>query len=288
MKTILVADPDHHITSTLESMLQAESYRVTSCNDGDFLLHHAGSNDFDLIVVNCRVIASGCANPLPALESAQPGAVFMLIMEADQICRHKSSRIVYLIRKPIDFPHVVGLIRELFAGENLLINIGSACLTDQIRRLCLSGATKAILVKKDRRQGIILIENGRVIYADTVEGKGEPAFLDILSWQEGRIKEIKVKKFPLPNIHKDAGQLLLEASRISGEQAPGQTRETCVCDIKGPGDLQTEPNTQPAPDRTANAKAANSSRRFLWWRHLGKGIACLAVLLVGLSSLPKF
>ncbi len=148
MKNILIADPDHHITLILEQMLQTTLYRVTSCNDGDLLLQQAGSQDFDLIVVNCQVRSMGEVNPLPTLESAQPGAVFMLIMEADQICRHNSSRIVYLIRKPIDFPHIVRLIRELFEGESLLRNIASHGLIDQIRRLCLSGVTKAILVKK--------------------------------------------------------------------------------------------------------------------------------------------
>ncbi len=117
-----------------------------------------------------------------------------------------------------------------------------------------------------------------MIYADTAVHKGEQAFLDILSWQEGRIKEIKVKKFPVPYIHKDAKQLLLKASRISGEQDPGQTGETCLCDIEGTGDQPTELKISPAPDRTANAKIANGSRRLLWWWHLGKGIDVLAVL----------
>jgi hypothetical protein len=85
-------------------------------------------------------------------------------------------------------------------------------LEDYIQLICMKNATKGIRVSQQNDKGLILIRDGKVMYAAQDNLLGMEAFFRIMSWEKGSFHEVKIKLFPPPNIDKDYRHLLLEAA----------------------------------------------------------------------------
>ncbi len=221
MKRILIADPDRNVTSPLEKLLQAESYDVVTCNDSSVLLQLTGLHRFDCILVNSLLETGDGRDLIPSLQMRQPGAAFIVIHESYIAEKDMLPRVFDQLQKPLDLYSAVKRIKQLFEGGGFSGIMTGINLADYIQMFHLNKTTKAIMVKKGTQRGIILIHDGQVVYADTEKLKGEAAFQEILSWKQGQIKEVKVKKFPLPNIHKDIQELLMNAAMRVDESTAG-------------------------------------------------------------------
>ncbi len=285
MKRILIADHDHNVTFTLKKVLQAESYEVKSCNDSDLLLQLAGSQNFDLIIVNSKIKTANGDDPIPSLQITQPSAAFMVLSDEDDTEGKSIPRVFDQIRKPIDFRHIINRIKELFNGGGFSGIISGINLADYVQMLCMNRITKAILIRKNRQQGIVLLQDGVVVYAGTAELKGEEAFYEILSWREGQIKEVKVKKFPLPNINKDIQQLLLHASLSIDESAAEKADDDelfgteIIAALPEPGETTNGAAEEDGPPLAGPEDVPPG--RFLR-RHRIKSAAILALLFIGM------
>ncbi len=288
MKRILIADHEHNVTFTLKKVLQAESYEVQSCNDTDLLMQLSGAQNFDLVIVNSRMTMSDGSDPIPSLQITQPSAAFIIIYDQGVSAPRIIPRVFDQIRKPIDFQHTINRIKELFNGGGFSGIISGINLADYIQMLCMDKITKAILVRKNKQQGIILVQEGKIIYADTTELKGEMAFHEVLSWKEGQIKEVKVKKFPRPNIDKDIQQLLLGATLSMDEKEETAMEDGMAEELFGTeivASLHEESDQKAEIEELKKQEMAqfkNIPRESFMRRYLGKGTLVLTILLVGL------
>ena len=287
MKRILIADPDQNVTFTLEKLLQAEEHDVTTCNDAFVLLQLTGMHSFDCILVNSLMETGDGRDMIPSLQVRQSGAAFLVIHESFVTEKVALPRVFDQVRKPLDYLETVKRIRQLFEGGGFSGVITGINLADYIQMFSLNKITKAIMVRKDAQRGIILIHDGRVIYAGTEKLKGEAAFQEILSWKQGQIKEVKVKKFPVPNIHKDVQELLLNAAMLVDESMIGPDTEVNLPGREGVAALHGEEKTISA---FAEAMPQEGLERRSPWniltlKYIGMGTVSIGVLLIGLMFL---
>jgi response regulator RpfG family c-di-GMP phosphodiesterase len=287
MKKILIADQEHNVTFTLTKVLQAKSYEVRSCNDYDGLVQLTGSQNFDLILINSRMTMADGSDPILSLQITQPSAPFMVIYDRDAPERKSIPRVFDQIRKPIDFRHAINRIKELYNGGGFSGIISGINLADYIQMLCMNKITKAILIRKNKQQGIILVQEGKIVYTDTAELKGEEAFHEIMSWKEGQIKAIKVKKFPTPNINRDIQQLLLTSSMFINEEdeatTAGKDKELFASEIIASLHDEAKQDEELAEieiPKVSQQKEMPEKRFFK--KHFGRSVAILTFLLVGL------
>ena len=143
------------------------------------------------------------------------------------------------------------------------------------------------MVRTGTQRGLILIHDGRVVYADTARLKGEAAFQEILSWKQGQIKEVKVKIFPVPNIHKDVQELLMNAGMLVDESIADGDTDHKIPARERVAALSDEPESESAcaevmPQGTAKGRVP--AKGFVQ-RYIGMGALALGVLLIGLMFL---
>jgi hypothetical protein len=58
-------------------------------------------------------------------------------------------------------------------------------LWDLVRQECLSHARKAVTVQSEGKAGLLFFDAGRIVHAETAHAEGEPAAVEILTWQSG-------------------------------------------------------------------------------------------------------
>ncbi|MDK9708107.1 MAG: substrate-binding domain-containing protein [Desulforhopalus sp.] len=116
-------------------------------------------------------------------------------------------------------------------------------LEDYIQLVCTKKSTKAIRVTQAEDKGLIIIHDGRIIFAAQDELLGIDALRTILSWTKGSFREVSVKNMPEPNIAAHEQQAFLAGPAGFSEKK-----------VVTPSPQRTEPaagdqNRRPSPDR---------------------------------------
>jgi two-component system, chemotaxis family, protein-glutamate methylesterase/glutaminase len=103
-------------------------------------------------------------------------------------------------------------------------------LADLIQICCLSAVSLGIQVTKDDQQGMIYIDAGSIVHAETQSLKGEEAFLAIMGWQSGGFETIAEDRTIERTIQQGYQYLLMEAAHQADERdsQAGEGAETPV------------------------------------------------------------
>lgn len=154
--------------------------------------------------------------------------------------REKASGlgIIRFLEKPIDLKELnrelqLHITRNREASANDAANpansrgvqavLESLSLLDIVQLKCLSRSCTALeFTRPDGRSGRIFFKSGTVVHAETGNRSGEDAFNTILSWHQGKVREIKqAADTPPETIQKCWQMLLLEASQAIDEGKVG-------------------------------------------------------------------
>jgi len=100
------------------------------------------------------------------------------------------------------------------ATEGDLKEIG---MTSLVQMICLENYQATLLVKRDREEGIICINDGEVIHAQTGSFIGELAFYRLLSWKNGTFRIYDHVKTLKRTVKTPWRQLLMEGLRMIDE-----------------------------------------------------------------------
>jgi hypothetical protein len=100
------------------------------------------------------------------------------------------------------------------ATEGDLKEIG---MTSLVQMICLENYQATLLVKRDREEGIICINEGEVIHAQTGSFIGELAFYRLLSWKKGSFRIYDHVKTLKRTVKTPWRQLLMEGLRMLDE-----------------------------------------------------------------------
>lgn len=214
MKKILVVDQDKNVTFSLQQLLEAESFNVITSPTVSEATVILKAEVFDLVIITCDTaeVDGGDIVDWLQLYAAETKIILLTVNEHLSI---SNKNILGIIQKTADYVSLVNIIKTHLGKRGFSGVLNDVHLEDYIQIFCMNGTTKAILVSQGKEKGIVLIKEGRVIYAVLGEIKGEEAFYRIMAWKKGTFKEVKVKKFPPPNIEKDTSLLILEASNYA-------------------------------------------------------------------------
>lgn len=212
MDKILIIDPEKSVTFTLRKLLEHDFSNVLSCNDLITAEDITNANRCDLIIVNSGMKSNDGTAIIPYLQKKYPASLFIAITENSRENKNPPEGVIGAINKPIDFFTAHSEILKMIRRNQSDKGLTGISLEDYLQIFCLNKMTKAILVKKETLQGIIMVHNGKVVYAVQDRLIGEKAFYKILSWNSKSLKEIEIKKIPPHNIEKNIEHLLLDAA----------------------------------------------------------------------------
>jgi two-component system chemotaxis response regulator CheB len=104
-------------------------------------------------------------------------------------------------------------------------------LADLIQICCLSAVSLGIRVTQDDEQGMIYIDAGAIVHAETESLEGEAAFYAIMGWRSGGFETVAEDSAIKRTIDKGYQYLLMEAAhqadeRDHGEQADDPAQDT--------------------------------------------------------------
>ncbi len=99
-------------------------------------------------------------------------------------------------------------------------------LTDLLQMFCLSRGDLAVRVASVEGSGTIYVRGGQIYHAHTEAVEGEPAFFEILRWQDGHFEMLPYQDAGKDTIDKPWEHLLLEAMRQRDETLARGTSDT--------------------------------------------------------------
>jgi hypothetical protein len=86
-------------------------------------------------------------------------------------------------------------------------------LPDVIQLVSVSGKTGAFHLQRDRDEGVIFLEMGRIVHAVLGSALGEEAVYTMATWNEGAFRFVPEEAPPQHSITKNNTNLLMEAAR---------------------------------------------------------------------------
>ncbi|WP_136810270.1 DUF4388 domain-containing protein [Desulfosediminicola flagellatus] len=215
MKKILIVDPDKNATFILQRLLEAESFNVFTSPTVREATAILNADVFDLVIIHPGMQVLDDGGDMVDWLQLYAAETKMILLTVNEHFSIINKNILGILQFPVDYVSLVNVVKTHLGDRGFSGLLDDVHLKDYIQIFCMNGTTKAILVSQGKEKGIILIKEGRVIYTVLSDVKGEEAFYRIMAWKKGKFKEVKVKKFPSPNIEKDYRCLIIEASNYA-------------------------------------------------------------------------
>jgi len=108
--TVLVADDDDVVRGSVSTILRGEGYQVTEAGNGDMAVNLLGSDRFDALVVDTRLLRFDGVAVLAAAENPPP-AVIMSGTDLDPGGRKDLAvRGIAYLHKPVEPEHLLDAV----------------------------------------------------------------------------------------------------------------------------------------------------------------------------------
>jgi hypothetical protein len=91
----------------------------------------------------------------------------------------------------------------------------SLSLVDVLQLLHANRKTGELLVSRGRQSGVLYVQNGEVVHAETAKAQGESAAFDILEWDQGGFEFVTTPVRVPVTIKRSVPDLLMEAARTT-------------------------------------------------------------------------
>jgi hypothetical protein len=94
-------------------------------------------------------------------------------------------------------------------------NLQSISLQDVVQLLHVNRKTGKLYVNEGKRSGILYVQSGEVVHAETPHSVGEIAAFDVLEWDRGEFEFVPAKFTSAHSIRRSLPDLLMESARTS-------------------------------------------------------------------------
>ena len=91
----------------------------------------------------------------------------------------------------------------------------SISLVDVLQLLHANRKTGELLITRAKQNGVLYIQNGEVVHAETAKAQGESAAFDILEWDQGNFEFVTTPVKVPSSIRRSVPDLLMEAARTT-------------------------------------------------------------------------
>ncbi len=225
-KKILLVDDESYLLEVLVEFLKMDSdkFSILTANSGRQALEIMAREDVFLVVSDIFMPEMSGIHLLGEIKERKPDtAVILMTAYSTPDIRFQARKggCLHFIEKPFELARIRTLILEQmnkkeqgFAGT--LKNIQ---LPDLIQMCCLASITITVKVVKENREGLVYIQDGEIVHAESAGGVyGEEAFYEILCWETGSFETLGSVIVPETSIEKSWQSLLMEAVRRIDEQ----------------------------------------------------------------------
>ncbi len=94
-------------------------------------------------------------------------------------------------------------------------NLKSISLVDVIQLLHVNRKSGKLFVSEGKRAGVLFIQGGEVVHAETPNGVGEIGAFEILEWESGEFEFVASAAKPPQSIRRSVPDLLMESARTA-------------------------------------------------------------------------
>lgn len=245
MNKILVIDSDEECIASTSTFLVEAGYSVVTASDAATAVAILNDNKLDLILCSQSMLLKS-KSPLRGvvLDSDRDHKV-ILLQEASEktVSSFKNPIFIGQVKKPFDKKKMLEIISYHINKTGFTSTVNDIDIADYIQILSMNKATKALVIEWESGSGVIVLDKGELVYAKYGELYGDMAFRALLSLQQGKIVDKKLKRIPEKNITQSLQKLLIETSVNKDEKD--------MAAISSKEDFLIEDTLPPLPEESA-------------------------------------
>ncbi len=183
----------------------------------------------ELFVVDIG-LPDGCGlDFLVEMSESHPSARAM-VMTASPLPEYQVNSaalgVLHFIQKPVQPTELIAQLRVALdaepAGrvdEDFSATLRNVTPMDVLQFKCLAGDSTVIEFRSRTHSGVIHLERGEIVHAQTGDLKGIKALNQIISWKRGKVTELPVPPGAERTIHCSWQTLLMDAAQCLDERA---------------------------------------------------------------------
>lgn len=232
-KHILFLDDDRDFLDTLESMISPalrQAWCMHRTEDPAYALVLLRQHPIDLVVTDLSMPVLDGLQFLQLLHQVCPKprkVVLTSIPDQDfrQACLTRGAAL-YLVKPAsiVAFESTLNLLHELMewpqeSGFSGMLH--RVQLTDVVQLECMTQASSLLRVHAAGADGVIYIEDGRVVHAEAEGTQGEDAFMELVNLESGGFEVAPFTEPSARTIHESCHSLLLGAAQRRDEGGYG-------------------------------------------------------------------
>jgi CheY-like chemotaxis protein len=228
---ILIIDPAEARASNLAPPLSGDGYEV------DVVPSAAAADDVladftpDLIISNMDLPqVSGLRFCQKTKRAARTSNIPFIILVPEGGEKHGAECLRVgaddVVVKPVDLELLFIKIQRLLSVPAANVDkagvsgsLSDMSFTDMIQILCAGSKNTEIRLVRGDEEGLVWVKAGDIVHAVVGDAAGEPAFYELMRWDEGEFTTQECTEFPEVTIERSAIGLLMEGARLADEGA---------------------------------------------------------------------
>jgi len=224
MKTVLVVDDEPSVLFALSEGLsdRRRGVKVATAASGVEAISLLEAERVDLVLTDLRMPEMDGFELLAYLRrnfAGLPVIVMTALSGAETADRLDGA--VECFTKPFNVPDLKARIGELLA-QRVKGRVENITLPSFLQLLELERKTCTLVIKSLGRTGRLFFRGGRLVGAETGDLSGQPAALEIVTWEDADIEISDVCPPVEPEIEAGLSFLLMEGMRLQDERESGQ------------------------------------------------------------------
>lgn len=249
-KRILVLDREESTTALIKFYIDSDEFEVFGASSPSMAARVLKEKNPCLIIADSGTLGMDKFQFFNATrkDDATSAIPFIIIVPQKDLPRRTAGPLVDFMVKPLNMEQLLSKISSISEKEGPVVapslqpsekvsgisgNLEEFCLTDIIQILIMGLKTAKIILLKERKEGLIYIHSGKMVYVSVGRERGEEAFLELMGWERGVFHIFHGQTAPGTNVATDTMALLLETSRLLDEkrkkgQRPGYPSSTAA------------------------------------------------------------
>jgi CheY-like chemotaxis protein len=225
MKTVLVVDDDPTVRFALGEALadRRRGVKVATAANGLEAVAVLEAEPVDLVLTDLRMpdmdgfeLLAHLRRHFPAL----PVIVMTALGGSETAARLDGA--MECFTKPFNVPALKAKIRDLL-GQRVKGRVENITLPSFLQLLEMERKTCTLAITSLGRAGRLFFRGGRLVGASTAELSGQPAALEIVTWEDVDIEILDACPPVEPEIGAGLSYLLMEGMRLQDEREGGQS-----------------------------------------------------------------
>ncbi|MBW8874884.1 MAG: response regulator [Acidobacteria bacterium] len=224
MKTVLVVDDEPSVLFALSEGLsdRRRGVKVATAASGVEAISLLEAERVDLVLTDLRMPEMDGFELLAYLRRNFAGlpVIVMTALSGDETADRLDGA-VECFTKPFNVPDLKARIGELLA-QRVKGRVENITLPSFLQLLELERKTCTLVIRSLGRSGRLFFRGGRLVGAETGDLSGQPAALEIVTWEDADIEISDVCPPVEPEIEAGLSFLLMEGMRLQDERESGQ------------------------------------------------------------------